>query len=163
MNPGDTALTIIPSNINSLIAPPSNVSDSLMLEINSFTVPSVPAYSLLGITGPQIATTSVGDIMTSISNATGNFTQAPTNYAVEISPFWMFGKQKLDYSSYISNKLWDNIKQSYTLSLAVAPGAITTNSMGMNLDKRYYGNPYLGFMFKGKGWRFQMEGRLMGP
>lgn len=38
-----------------------------------------------------------------------------------------------------------------------------TRSLGLNQEKQYYGNPHFGILLKGKGWRFQVETKLLGP
>jgi len=99
--------------ILNLIAQDS-LSVDLLREIQS------PAANLLGISPTDIASPSdPSSFMVSLRQASNQLSSVPTNYAVDIAPFWMFGSRNIDSNKFLSNEVKNNIPQSFVLSAAV--------------------------------------------
>lgn len=80
---------------------------------------SVPAYSLIGIAPTVIdRPTDLNDLRASLQNATGNYTQLPTNFALEFAPANIFhwGGQTLE--DFDSMDIRIVIPQSLSVSVA---------------------------------------------
>lgn len=102
----------------------ANVGDSI-LPLNLQLAPSAPGFVLLGVEPATVERPgSVADWATSIANATDNLTALPSNYALQVAPFWVTqAARNLTFNEYSSGRhVGDNCLQ--TLSLSVATGAL---------------------------------------
>ncbi len=82
--------------------------------------PLSPGADLVGTAPADIQRpTDPSAFMVSVLDATDNLSALPSNYAVDIAPAWLFSARNIDYSSYSSNKLTDNLWQNFVLSAAI--------------------------------------------
>lgn len=89
------------------------------LTLNSLKSPVSPASTLLGINSSEIQKpTDLTGLLVSVRNATNDFTSLPTSFAVDIAPKWLFDNKSISLQDYFSNKVGDNIKQSFLISYA---------------------------------------------
>ena len=65
------------------------------IKVDLLKAPSSPASNLLGISPSDIEKpTDVSAFMLSLQSATNSFTKLPSNYAVDIAPYWAFKNSK---------------------------------------------------------------------
>lgn len=103
-------------------------------EFDLLKAPISPASNLLGFSQSDIdKPTDVSAFMTSIQTATNSFSQLPSNYAIDIAPYWLFKKNILgDISTKgLSNSYGEKVlKQTLVLSFAVK----NTDSVSNNFN-----------------------------
>jgi len=103
-------------------------------EFDLLKAPISPASNLLGFSQSDIdKPTDVSAFMTSIQTATNSFSQLPSNYAIDIAPYWLFKKNSLgDISTKgLSNSYGEKVlKQTLVLSFAVK----NTDSVSNNFN-----------------------------
>jgi hypothetical protein len=91
------------------------------ISLDQLQVPASPAFNILGISPNSIERPkNPTDFAVSLGNATSGFTTIPKDYAVELSPFWIFGKRKATFSDFQENTVKKNIPQTATFSLGTA-------------------------------------------
>lgn len=92
------------------------------IKVDLLRAPSSPASNLLGIAPSDIEKpTDVSSFMLSLRSATSNFTTLPSNYAIDIAPYWIFkNSRKGDITAKgLSNSSGKNVvKQTLVLSFA---------------------------------------------
>jgi len=94
--------------------------DSLVVDVDILKALQSPAANLLGISNSDIARPSDPTaIMTSLQQATSNFSELPANYAIDLAPAWLFGYKHIKADDFLSNKVRYNIPQSFIVSTAV--------------------------------------------
>ena len=99
--------------------------------------PISPASNLLGFAQSEIdKPTDISDFMLSLQSATNSYTALPSNYAVDIAPFWLL-KDKSNLGDISTVGLQKStgknvIKQSLVLSLAVKNPDSTGNGFNSN-------------------------------
>lgn len=103
-------------------------------EFDLLKAPISPASNLLGFSQSDIdKPTDVSAFMTSIQTATNSYSQLPSNYAIDIAPFWLFKKDSLGdittkgLSTSYGKKV---LKQTFVLSFAVK----NTDSVSNNFN-----------------------------
>ncbi|WP_163408595.1 hypothetical protein [Flavobacterium ajazii] len=103
-------------------------------EFDLLKAPISPASNLLGFSQSDIdKPTDVSAFMTSIQTATNSFSQLPSNYAIDIAPFWLFKKNNLGdiTTKGLSNSYGEKVlKQTLVLSFAVK----NTDSVSNNFN-----------------------------
>jgi hypothetical protein len=103
-------------------------------EFDLLKAPISPASNLLGFSQSDIdKPTDVSAFMTSLQTATNSFSQLPSNYAIDIAPYWLFKKNSLgDISTKgLSNSYGEKVlKQTLVLSFAVK----NTDSVSNNFN-----------------------------
>nr|WP_294922546.1 hypothetical protein [uncultured Flavobacterium sp.] len=103
-------------------------------EFDLLKAPISPASNLLCFSQSDIdKPTDVSAFMTSIQTATNSFSQLPSNYAIDIAPYWLFKKNSLgDISTKgLSNSCGEKVlKQTLVLSFAVK----NTDSVSNNFN-----------------------------
>ncbi|MDQ1089296.1 hypothetical protein [Siphonobacter sp. SORGH_AS_1065] len=90
------------------------------LNLNLLRGPVSPAANLLGISPSDVQRpTDLPAFMVSAQNSTNNFSTIPDNIAVDITPFWLFGKkgEKVSFSDFNSNK--NSLIQTLTISSSI--------------------------------------------
>ncbi|OOV20188.1 hypothetical protein [Flavobacterium sp. LM4] len=115
-------------------------------EFDLLKAPISPVSNLLGFSQSDIdKPTDVSAFMTSLQTATNSFSQLPSNYAIDIAPYWLFKKNSLgDISTKgLSNSYGKKVlKQTLVLSFAVK----NTDSVSNNFNpESTYGA--MGFRF----------------
>ncbi|MBL7911965.1 MAG: hypothetical protein JNJ41_12980 [Bacteroidia bacterium] len=95
------------------------------VNLNQLLAPSSPAFNLLGISPETIERpTNPTDFALSLNNASQNLSTIPSNYAMEVAPFWLLNAKKMRWENFIGTKFGDNIQQSSIVSV----GTTTTLS-----------------------------------
>jgi hypothetical protein len=96
------------------------------LKLDLLKAPSSPGFILLNQQPTDIERpTTPTDFAVSFRNSSSNFSAIPKNYAVEMAPLWLFSAKKIGFkkaygdSSHLN--VWENIKQTFNLSVAYAP------------------------------------------
>ncbi|MFH7012720.1 hypothetical protein ACHRV5_12675 [Flavobacterium sp. FlaQc-52] len=125
-------------------------------EFDLLKAPISPASNLLGFSQSDIdKPTDVSAFMTSLQTATNSFSQLPSNYAIDIAPFWLFKK---DNPGDISTKGLSNssgkkvVKQTLVLSFAVK----NTDSISNNFDPA---STYAAFGFRFSIYRGEYDSK----
>lgn len=90
------------------------------INFDLLTAPATPAAALLGFAPSEIdKPRDVAEFMASVVSQTDGFSNLPANYAIEVAPAWLFGKEKISFESFQNNKLSSSIWQSLAISAAV--------------------------------------------
>ncbi len=91
--------------------------DSVTLD--QLQVPTSPAFNVLGISPNSIERPkNPTDFALALGNATSGFTTIPKDYAIEIAPYWVFGKKQATFKDFKANLPGKNILQTGTFSIA---------------------------------------------
>ena len=108
------------------------------ITVDLLSAPASPASSLLGIAPSDIdRPTDVSAFMLSLQSASNAFTRLPSNYAVDIAPYWLFKKSKkgdITTKGFAQSSGKDVLKQTLVLSFAIrspdtaAAGTLNTKS-----------------------------------
>jgi hypothetical protein len=86
--------------------------------IDQLQVPSSPAFNLLGISPESIERPkNPTDFAVALGNATSGFTGIPKDFAMELAPGWVFGKKRITFEDFKSNKIGKNIVQTSLISI----------------------------------------------
>jgi len=94
--------------------------DTSKLKLNLLRAPSSPAANLLGFAVSDIEKPSdVSDFMFTLQSATGTNSLFPSNYAVDLAPFWIFRSGALTTDRFSSKNFSDVFKQSFVVSTAI--------------------------------------------
>lgn len=92
------------------------------VKLDLLRAPVSPAANLLGIATTDIdKPTDVSAFILSLQSASNSFSKLPSNYAVDISPFYLFTKKRGDFTTtgLQSTKYGDIFKQTFILSAAI--------------------------------------------
>lgn len=95
------------------------------VKLDLLKAPSSPASALLGFAVTDIEKpTDLSDFMLSVQSASSSYTKLPSNYAVDIAPFYLFRNKGADFSTTGKNGLQstqfkDYFRQSFVVSLAL--------------------------------------------
>lgn len=116
------------------------------ITVDLLSAPASPASNLLGIAPSDIdKPTDVSAFMLSLQSAPNSFTKLPSNYAIDIAPYWLFKKSKkgdITTKGFAESSGKDVLKQTLVLSFAIrSPDSIETTSL-------HAGSVYGGFGFK---------------
>lgn len=116
------------------------------IKVDLLRAPSSPASNLLGIATSDIdKPTDVSAFMLSLQSASTNFTKLPSNYAVDIAPYWFFKNAKkgdITTEGFRKSSGKDVFKQTLVVSFAFRnPDSTETDLNGRST----YGG--LGFKF----------------
>lgn len=91
------------------------------INVDALTAPSSVAFNLLGISPSSIdKPIDLTTFAASIQNASNNFTSIPSNYALEILPFTLFGKTTMTTTELNSEKINDVFKQTFNFSFGIS-------------------------------------------
>ena len=106
---------------------------------------TAPGFILLGYEPATVARPgSVTDLIVNIQNQTEDFSVLPRNYALELSPYWLFYGSHLTYEQYINGRdLIANALQTLSLSVATVSSTIA-DTPGVSQDMTSLG---FGFRF----------------
>lgn len=90
-------------------------------EFNLMRTPASPAFTLLGLapTAVERPGTPAAVAVSVLSNTTG-LTQLPTDYALEFSPYWLFGHPQLTWQADTVRNVWESIERTATLSIGTS-------------------------------------------
>lgn len=115
------------------------------VDLDVLRAPSSPASNLLGIATTDIdKPTDISSFMVSIQSASNSFTAFPSNYGIDLSPYYLFAKGSTDFTTKgLQDKDFKSIfKQTFIISLAISNPDSTNTSFNY---KSTYGG--LGFKF----------------
>lgn len=110
------------------------------IKLDILRAPSSPAATLLNMSDADIQKpTDPTSLMTTIRNATNNFTNIPKSFALDLAPFKLFGKKYVD-TRYLEDTK-KQFRQSTVLSLAVntvekndsVPNSVNKTQLGIGL------------------------------
>jgi len=98
-----------------------DISAEDLPEFNSLRTPTSPAFVMLGVEPSSIdRPTTPAAVALSIANATNQLTAIPKDFALEVSPYWLFGHSDLRWQDDIRRNLASSIERTFTFSLATA-------------------------------------------
>ncbi|ASU32290.1 hypothetical protein [Mucilaginibacter xinganensis] len=123
-----------------------------VVNFDQLRAPSSPAFNLLGISPNDIERPkNPTDFAFSVGNASNGLSTVPKSYALEMSPFWVFGG-KSTFEQFIDNKnIGNNIKQTLVFSL----GSTTARSVKDSAEFRQIGISVKFSILRGKvGYEF---------
>ena len=122
-----------------------NQTSNSAQEYDLLKAPVSPASNLLGFAQSEIdKPTDISEFMVSLQSASNSYTQLPSNYAIDIAPYWLLKSKNLGdiTTSGLSTSSGKNvIPQSLVLSFAIKN--VDSTSLNFNKD-----NTYAGFGFK---------------
>lgn len=113
-------ILIIMLSITHIIAKSQPEDDGVKLDL--LKAPSSPASNLLGIAASDVdKPTDVSAFMLSLQKSSNNFTSLPSNYSVDIAPYWLFKKNKKNITTAGLEKSngSDVLQQTLVLSFAI--------------------------------------------
>ena len=94
--------------------------DTGKIKLDLLRAPSSPGANLLGFAVSDIEKPSdVSEFMLTLQSATNSNSLFPTNYAVDLAPFWMFRSKGLTTDKFNTGKFTDVFKQSFVISTAI--------------------------------------------
>ncbi|ETZ21764.1 hypothetical protein [Pedobacter sp. V48] len=107
-----------------LIPAKAFTQDSSGVKLDLLKSPSSPASQLLSFSTSDIEKpTDLSSFMLSVQSSSASYTKLPSNYAIDIAPFWLF-RTKTDFTTtgnagLNSTKFKDYFKQSLVISIAI--------------------------------------------
>jgi hypothetical protein len=102
------------------IATAQTMADTSGLTLDLLQIPNSPAFSLMDLAPSTIEEAKVpADFTVFLRNATDSFNVLPKSYGLEFAPWWVFGRSRIDFSDFVSNRFADNVRQSFTVSLGI--------------------------------------------
>lgn len=147
-----TVIIVVLLLMNSIVVLAQNNIENV--EFDLLKAPVSPASSLLGFAQSDIdKPTDVSEFMLSLQSATDNFSTLPSNFAIDIAPFWLIKNNKIGD---ISTKGLENsngvgvIPQTLVLSFAVKN--VDASTINFNSE-----NTYAGFGFKFSIYRGEFD------
>ena len=94
--------------------------DTGKIKLDLLRAPSSPGANLLGFAVSDIEKPSdVSEFMLTLQSATNSNSLIPSNYAVDLAPFWMFRAKGLTTDKFNSGKFSDAFRQSFVISTAI--------------------------------------------
>lgn len=136
--------------IPSLLEAQTDVDTTIKVDL--LKAPSSPASNLLGIAPSDIdKPTDVSAFMLSLQSATSNFAKLPSNYAVDLAPYWLFKNSKksdITTEGFRKSGGKDVFKQTLVLSFAFRnPDSTETE---LNAKSAFGGFGFKFSFFRGK-------------
>src|SRR5687767_9294857 len=92
------------------------------VKLDLLKAPNSPASNLLGFATSDIdKPTDISAFMLSLQSATGGFSKLPANYAIDLSPYYLFSKRESDVTTtgLQSKNFKDIFQQTFVLSFAI--------------------------------------------
>lgn len=121
------------------------------VELDVLKAPVSPASNLLGFAQSEIdKPTDVSDFMATIQSASDNFSKLPSNFAIDIAPFWLTKSKSLgDISTVgLQNSYGGNvIPQTLVLSFAVKN--VDSTTINYNANSTYAGFGFKFYLYRG--------------
>jgi hypothetical protein len=131
-------LSLLLGEPHGVLAQDSLASRDSLPQFNSLRTPPSPVFVLLGVEPSSVERPNTpADLAFSVVNGTNTFTTLPTNYAIEISPYWLFGHPTLAWTDDTVRSIPTSLAR--TLSLSVATAAVGTSDLpvtGLGLSAR---------------------------
>jgi len=94
--------------------------DTAKIRLDLLRAPSSPGANLLGFSVSDIEKPSdVSDFMLTLQSATNSNSLIPSNYAVDLAPFWIFRSKGLTTDKFNTGKFAEVFKQTFVISAAI--------------------------------------------
>ena len=94
--------------------------DTSRIKLDLLRAPSSPGANLLGFSISDIEKPSdISDFMLTLQSATGSNSLFPSNYAIDIAPYWIFRAKGLTTDKFNTGKFSDVFKQTLVISAAI--------------------------------------------
>ena len=104
-------------------------SSDTLPKFNTLRTPVSPAFTILGIAPTEIERPQTpSEFTASLLKATSDFTELPTDYSVEVSPYWMRSRRLLTWRTDTTRSILESIQRTLTLSIAAAQVGDSENS-----------------------------------
>ncbi|TET22692.1 MAG: hypothetical protein E3J71_05385 [Candidatus Stahlbacteria bacterium] len=95
------------------------------LTVYPSAIPS--AFTLLGVNAESIKRPgTMNELVATIRTATNDFTELPSDLAIEIYPYWMRKGRTISFDEYTDSSMSASLKQTFSLSLATSFGEKST-------------------------------------
>ena len=125
--------TMLPAMLFMVFAARSQSIDTTKIKLDLLRAPSSPGANLLGFSVSDIEKPSdVSDFMLTLQSATNSNSIFPTNYAVDLAPFWIFRSKGLTTDKFNTGKFADVFKQTFVISTAIR----NADSSSRDFDKQ---------------------------
>lgn len=100
---------------------PAHAQSDTLPQFNLLRTPVSPAFTLLGIAPTTVERPNTpAAIAVSLLSSTSGLTQLPTDYALEISPYWLFGHPTLTWQSDTTRTVLESVERTATFSIGTA-------------------------------------------
>lgn len=118
-----------------LWALPTYAQNDTLPQFNLLRTPTSPAFTLLGVAPTTVERPNTpAAIAVSLLSNTAGLTQLPTDYALEISPYWLFGHPTLTWQRDTTRTVWESVERTATFSIGTArTDSSSTASAATNL------------------------------
>jgi hypothetical protein len=125
--------TMLPAMLFMVFAARSQSIDTTKIKLDLLRAPSSPGANLLGFSVSDIEKPSdVSDFMLTLQSATNSNSIFPTNYAVDLAPFWIFRSKGLTTDKFNTGNFADVFKQTFVISTAIR----NADSSSRDFDKQ---------------------------
>jgi hypothetical protein len=99
----------------------ASAQDEGPADFNGLRTPSSPAFVLLGVEPSSVERPNTpSDFAASILSASSNLSSLPKDFALETSPYWLFGHPRRSWRDDIKRNVLESIERTFTLSAATA-------------------------------------------
>ncbi len=112
----------------------SQIVQDTTIKLDLLKAPSSAGANLLGFANSDIDKPSdISAFMVSLQSATASLSRLPTNYAIDIAPYWLFSKRTDFTTAGLSSKIKGDIfKQTFALSFAIRNPDSTNKDFNIN-------------------------------
>lgn len=120
-------------------------------ELDLLKAPVSPSSNLLGFAQSDIdKPTDITDFMVTIQSASDNFSKLPSNFAIDIAPFWLIKSKSLgDISTVgLQNTYGGNVIPQ-TLVLSFALKNVDSTTLNYNANSTYAGFGFKFYLYRG--------------
>ncbi|MFQ5552081.1 MAG: hypothetical protein ACE5FJ_12680 [Gemmatimonadales bacterium] len=102
-------------------ASPAAAQQSRGVDLTRLRTPASPAFVLLGVEPASIARPSTpAGLAVSLLNGSDNFSVLPRDFALELSPYWLFGHRTLTWRDDRTRTVMESIQRTMSVSVATA-------------------------------------------
>ncbi|HUU45889.1 MAG TPA: hypothetical protein VM118_09165 [Acidobacteriota bacterium] len=108
-------------------------------EFDKLRTPVAPGFVLMGIAPTSVARPGAPtDLAVAVLSRTDNLSAVPKNFALEVSPYWLFSHPELTLQQYKNPGLTESILHTASVSVATSSEAVSgaedqTTSLGVGL------------------------------
>lgn len=112
--------------------------DNSIPEFNKIKTPTSPAFVLLGVEPTSVARPNTpAAFALEVLNKSENFSVIPKDYALELSPYWLFGHPSLTWQQDTARNIFNSILRTGTISIATADIGDTLPVTGLSFGIRF--------------------------
>jgi len=95
--------------------------DAQPADFNGLRTPSSPAFILLGVEPSSVERPNTpSDFAASVLSASSNLTAVPKDFAIETSPYWLFGHPRRSWRDDVQRNVLESIQRTFTFAAATA-------------------------------------------